>query len=252
MYRATDNGLRAMDVRTLAEAAQSLGANWFTVLTRVIIPNLRTALLSGSLLTFAIVIGEYTIAAFLARPMFGPYLQLQVRNRAYEAAALTIVAFASPGSRWASIDLTRANGGRSRARGKSFPSPVNHHDACYGFLRTEQCPQSLSQRHLRRSGRFQPERASGEFVSFLGPSGCGKTTTLRMVAGFEFPTAGQHRDGRQGHHRRAPQPAQHRHGLSVLRTLPQHDRGRQHRLWAVGGARAESGDQAARRPRCWR
>lgn len=30
----------------------------------------------------------------------------------------------------------------------------------------------------------------GEFVSFLGPSGCGKTTTLRMVAGFERPTAG--------------------------------------------------------------
>ena len=31
----------------------------------------------------------------------------------------------------------------------------------------------------------------GEFVSFLGPSGCGKTTTLRMVAGFETPTAGK-------------------------------------------------------------
>ncbi len=31
----------------------------------------------------------------------------------------------------------------------------------------------------------------GEFVSFLGPSGCGKTTTLRMVAGFETPSAGQ-------------------------------------------------------------
>src|SRR6059036_953836 len=30
----------------------------------------------------------------------------------------------------------------------------------------------------------------GEFVSFLGPSGCGKTTTLRMIAGFELPTAG--------------------------------------------------------------
>ncbi|HUH97550.1 MAG TPA: ABC transporter ATP-binding protein [Anaerolineales bacterium] len=31
----------------------------------------------------------------------------------------------------------------------------------------------------------------GEFVSFLGPSGCGKTTTLRMIAGFEAPTAGK-------------------------------------------------------------
>ncbi len=31
----------------------------------------------------------------------------------------------------------------------------------------------------------------GEFVTFLGPSGCGKTTTLRMIAGFELPTAGQ-------------------------------------------------------------
>ena len=31
---------------------------------------------------------------------------------------------------------------------------------------------------------------SGEFFSLLGPSGCGKTTTLRMIAGFEEPTAG--------------------------------------------------------------
>jgi ABC-type Fe3+/spermidine/putrescine transport system ATPase subunit len=32
--------------------------------------------------------------------------------------------------------------------------------------------------------------ASGEFFSLLGPSGCGKTTTLRLIAGFEEPTAG--------------------------------------------------------------
>ncbi len=33
--------------------------------------------------------------------------------------------------------------------------------------------------------------AEGEFVTLLGPSGCGKTTTLRLIAGFEFPTEGQ-------------------------------------------------------------
>ncbi len=35
------------------------------------------------------------------------------------------------------------------------------------------------------------EIQQGEFFSFLGPSGCGKTTTLRMIAGFEFPATGR-------------------------------------------------------------
>ena len=30
----------------------------------------------------------------------------------------------------------------------------------------------------------------GEIVTIVGPSGCGKTTTLRMIAGFEFPSEG--------------------------------------------------------------
>ena len=35
------------------------------------------------------------------------------------------------------------------------------------------------------------EIGAGEFFSLLGPSGCGKTTTLRMIGGFELPTAGR-------------------------------------------------------------
>ena len=94
MYRAVDTGLMAMDVRTLTEAAQSLGAGWWVILFRVIFPNLRVALLSGAFLTFAIVIGELTIAQYLARPAFGPYMWLIGQDRAYEPAALAIISFA--------------------------------------------------------------------------------------------------------------------------------------------------------------
>jgi putative spermidine/putrescine transport system permease protein len=93
MYRSVDNGLRTLDVRTLTEAAQSLGAGWFTILFRIIMPNLRAALLSGALLTFAIVVGELTLATFLARPAFGPYLAQLGQSKAYEPAALSIVTF---------------------------------------------------------------------------------------------------------------------------------------------------------------
>ena len=44
--------------------------------------------------------------------------------------------------------------------------------------------------HATAVEHFQLDVERGEFVSFLGPSGCGKTTTLRMIAGFETPSAG--------------------------------------------------------------
>ncbi|MEB3845511.1 MAG: ATP-binding cassette domain-containing protein, partial [Desulfurococcales archaeon] len=39
--------------------------------------------------------------------------------------------------------------------------------------------------------RMNLEIRDGEFFTFLGPSGCGKTTTLRLIAGFEFPDKGR-------------------------------------------------------------
>ncbi|MDN5927069.1 MAG: ABC transporter permease [Hyphomicrobiales bacterium] len=94
MYRAVDTGLRAIDVTTLTEAAQSLGASWLTIMARVILPNVSVAVMSGAFLTFAIVIGEFVMAALLSRPAFGPYMQLLGANRAYEPAALAVIAFA--------------------------------------------------------------------------------------------------------------------------------------------------------------
>ena len=111
MYRAVDTGLRAIDVRTLTEAAESLGAGSAAILWRVILPNIRSAILSGAFLTFAIVIGEFTFASLLNRPAFGPYLQLIGANRAYEPAALAIMAFAIT---WAAMGLMQLAGSARR------------------------------------------------------------------------------------------------------------------------------------------
>jgi putative spermidine/putrescine transport system permease protein len=102
MYRAVDNGLRSIDVRALTEAAQSLGASWPTILFKVIFPNLRVSLLSGSLLTFAIVLGELTIALYMAQKTFAPFMADIVRNKPFQAAALTLMAFALT---WLSMGL---------------------------------------------------------------------------------------------------------------------------------------------------
>ena len=64
-YRALAAGLSAIDVPTLSEAARSLGASWFTVMVRVISPNMRQGILNALLLTFALVLGEFTIAFLL-------------------------------------------------------------------------------------------------------------------------------------------------------------------------------------------
>jgi putative spermidine/putrescine transport system permease protein len=64
-YRALAAGLNAMDATTLSEAARSLGASWFTVIVRVIAPNMRQAILNAMLLSSALVLGEFTIALLL-------------------------------------------------------------------------------------------------------------------------------------------------------------------------------------------
>jgi putative spermidine/putrescine transport system permease protein len=102
MYRAVDTGLRTVDVATLTEAAQSLGAGWLRIMATIILPNVLSAVMSGAFLTFAIVIGEFTMAALLDRPAFGPYMQLLGANRAYEPAALAVIAFAIT---WACMGL---------------------------------------------------------------------------------------------------------------------------------------------------
>ena len=62
VYRSLDAGLSAIDLKTLVEASRSLGGGWASTLLRVILPNLRAALLSALVLTIALVMGEFTMA----------------------------------------------------------------------------------------------------------------------------------------------------------------------------------------------
>ena len=64
-YRALAAGLATVDVHTLSEAARSLGAGWATVIWRIIVPNMSSAVFNACLLCVAVVLGEFTIANLL-------------------------------------------------------------------------------------------------------------------------------------------------------------------------------------------
>jgi putative spermidine/putrescine transport system permease protein len=62
-YRAIDAALSAIDLKTLSEAARSLGAGWFSTIARVVVPNIWSGILSAAFISIAVVLGEYTIAS---------------------------------------------------------------------------------------------------------------------------------------------------------------------------------------------
>lgn len=93
MFFSLDAGFRAIDVHTLTEASQSLGARWPTTLFKVILPNIRSAALAASFLTLAIVLGEFTIANLAAFHTFPIFLQYVNESQGFPAGALTLLSF---------------------------------------------------------------------------------------------------------------------------------------------------------------
>jgi putative spermidine/putrescine transport system permease protein len=90
-YRSLDAGMRGIDVHTLTEAAHSLGAGWLTVLIRVILPNLRFAILSAAFLTITLVMGEYTMASLMLFNTFSVFMYQVGNEQANQAAALAMI-----------------------------------------------------------------------------------------------------------------------------------------------------------------
>jgi putative spermidine/putrescine transport system permease protein len=116
MFFSLDAGFRSIDVHTLTEASQSLGASWPTTLLKVIVPNIRAAALAASFLTLAIVMGEFTIANLAAFQTFPRFLQYVNESQAYPAAALTLMSFALTWGAMASLLLV----GRRRGTRAAF------------------------------------------------------------------------------------------------------------------------------------
>jgi putative spermidine/putrescine transport system permease protein len=64
-YRAIEASLSAIDAATLSEAARSLGAGWFTVIVRIIMPNITGGILGAAFISVALVLGEFVFASLL-------------------------------------------------------------------------------------------------------------------------------------------------------------------------------------------
>jgi putative spermidine/putrescine transport system permease protein len=111
VYRALDSGLRAIDVRTLVEAARSCGASWPQALVRAVLPNLRGALLNAAFLTLALVLGEFTVARLLGFEPFAVWIYNVGGSQAQMSVAVSVLSLLVT---WALLLALAGAGGRTR------------------------------------------------------------------------------------------------------------------------------------------
>ncbi|GLW69419.1 hypothetical protein Kpho02_17180 [Kitasatospora phosalacinea] len=90
-HRALDSGLRAVDVRTLVEAARNCGASWPRAVLSVVVPNLRGALLNAAFLTLALVLGEFTTASILGYQPFAVWIYSVGNSRGQMSVAVSVL-----------------------------------------------------------------------------------------------------------------------------------------------------------------
>lgn len=93
-FRSIQASIDAIDLTTLSEAARSLGAGWSAVMLKVLVPNLRQGLLAASLISTAVVLGEFTIASILNRQVLQTALLVVSKMDAYASAMFTLMSLA--------------------------------------------------------------------------------------------------------------------------------------------------------------
>ena len=87
-YRSLDAAFASLDIRTLYDASTSLGANFITVMRKVLIPNVLPGIYSAVFLTIALVLGEFAYASLLLWDTFPTVLAVAGMSGASTAVAL--------------------------------------------------------------------------------------------------------------------------------------------------------------------
>ncbi|HOA89738.1 ABC transporter permease [Propioniciclava tarda] len=116
VYRSLDAGLRSIDLKTLSETTRSFGGSWWTVLWRVIVPNVRSAIVSACFITIAVVLGEFTFARMLARTNLQTSLFQINLSDGQVAAAVSLLCLGLTTLLLVALDLIVGLGERRRAR----------------------------------------------------------------------------------------------------------------------------------------
>lgn len=118
-YRAIMSDLTGMDARVRAEAARSLGASWATVLIRVIAPGVRRGLLAASLITIAIVLGEFTVSSLLNRTTLQTALLQLSKADPFIAVAVALLSLVGA---FVILFLVSASGSAPKKRRRARPT----------------------------------------------------------------------------------------------------------------------------------
>jgi len=90
-FRSLDAGLRAIDLRTLLDAARSLGASTPRALVRIVVPNMTSALSGSAFLTITVVLGEFTIASLFLKPTLPLYMSYSQGRNPQGALGLAVL-----------------------------------------------------------------------------------------------------------------------------------------------------------------
>ncbi len=183
---------------SIEEASNSLGADAQYTFRKVTLPLITPALLAGLIFSFTRHMTSLSAIIFLVSPrwrivtasILSEWEQGGISFAAAYASVIIVLVLIAIGLLYfvtnrvfegrGDVDLTWAL--RSINGGMHVPGARK--------CRIKSLPARGGAGEVTAVDDVSLEIEKGEFVTLLGPSGCGKTTTLRMIAGFEFPTAG--------------------------------------------------------------